>query len=174
MKKRAILGILLCAALGLSLAQQKEQKNLIETSTQALATPYASNQWARIHPDLGARSPEIAFLHIDPTTKATKLMIRSTVAIHVPMHWHSANETHTVLRGSMVFEHEGKRDTLGPGGFNYIPKKMPHQAWLPANSLVFITVDGAWDVNWVQGPPTMKDLGKGAMPPAAKSGEKMN
>jgi hypothetical protein len=29
-----------------------------------------------------------------------------------------------------------------------------HEAWLPAGSLTFITVDSEWDVNWVEGPPT--------------------
>jgi hypothetical protein len=37
---------------------------------------------------------------------------------------------------------------------------MVHEAWLPAGALVFITVDGAWDVNWVEGPPTAADLAK--------------
>lgn len=73
--------------------------------------------------------------------------------MHVPRHWHSANETHTILRGRMVFECEGKREELGPGSFNYIPSKMVHQAWLPDDGLVLITVDAAWDLNWVDGPP---------------------
>jgi len=32
---------------------------------------------------------------------------------------------------------------------------MIHQAWTKADEdvLLFITVDGAWDVNWVDGPP---------------------
>ena len=76
------------------------------------------------------------------------------------MHWHSANETHTVIRGNWTFEHEGKRHQLGPAGFNYIPAKMHHQAWASDDALVFITVDSAWDVNWVNGPPTKAELGK--------------
>ncbi len=168
MRPHITLAILLCAALGWALAQQKAAQSPIETSDQALATPYGNAQWARILPEMGARSPEIAFLHIDPATKATKLMIRNSVPIHVPVHWHSANETHSVLRGTIVFEHGGQLDRLAPGGFNYIPKKMHHQAWLPANSLVFITVDGPWDLNWIQGPPTAADFGKGAIPPAVK------
>src|SRR5205807_2566025 len=40
----------------------------------------------------------------------------------------------------------------------FMPAKMVHEAWLPADSLTFITVDGAWDVNWVEGPPTTADL----------------
>src|SRR6266576_3990648 len=48
---------------------------------------------------------------------------------------------------------------IGPGGFNFMPAKMVHEAWLPADSLTFITVDAAWDVNW-EGPPTPADLTK--------------
>jgi hypothetical protein len=49
---------------------------------------------------------------------------------------------------------------FGPGSFNYMPAKMVHEAWLPAGSLTFITVDGAWDINWVEGPPTSADLSR--------------
>jgi hypothetical protein len=45
-----------------------------------------------------------------------------------------------------------------PGGFNYMPARMVHEAWTTAGSVVFITVDGPWDVNWVQGPPTSADV----------------
>ena len=53
-----------------------------------------------------------------------------------------------------------KRLEIGSGGFNFMPAKMVHEAWLPADSLTFITVDGPWDVNWVVGPPTTADLTK--------------
>ena len=87
-------------------------------------------------------------------------MIRTPKGIHVRKHWHSANETHTVILGMQAYACEGKRIEQGPGSFNYMPAKMVHEAWLPAGSLVFITVDGAWDVNWVEGPPTAADLTK--------------
>lgn len=117
-------------------------------------------KWDKILPDLGGNSPEICVLHIDPNTKATKLMIRTPKAIHIRKHWHSANETHTMIKGIAKFECDGKRAELGPGSFNYMPAKMVHEAWLPADSLTFITVDAAWDVNWVEGPPTAADLMK--------------
>ncbi len=116
-------------------------------------------QWQKIVPELGVDSPEIAILRVDPQTQATHLLIRNPRKMHVPSHWHSANETHTVLAGTMVFECEGKRDVLVPGSFNFIPAKMVHQAWLPDGGLVFITVDSSWDVNWVTGPPTSSDVG---------------
>jgi mannose-6-phosphate isomerase-like protein (cupin superfamily) len=127
---------------------------------QALFRNYQDFKWSQILPDLGENSPEICILSVDPKTQATKLMIRGPKAIHVRKHWHSANETHTVILGTHVFACEGKRIEQGPGSFNYIPARMVHEAWLPAGSLVFITVDVAWDVNWVEGPPTAADLPK--------------
>ncbi len=120
---------------------------------------YAHAEWQKIVPELGKDSPEIAILRVDPKTQATHLLIRNPRQIHVPLHWHSANETHTILAGTLVFECDGKRDVLGPGSFNYIPARMAHQAWFPDSGLVLITVDGAWDINWVHGPPTAADLG---------------
>ena len=119
---------------------------------------YPDLKWDKILPDLGADSPEICILHVDPKTQATKLVIRTPTAIHIRKHRHTANETHTVILGAQVFGCDGKRVKQGPGSFNYMPAKMVHEAWLPAGSLVFITVDGPWDVNWVEGPPTAADL----------------
>jgi mannose-6-phosphate isomerase-like protein (cupin superfamily) len=134
-------------------------------ASQAMSARYEDLKWQAIVPELGNDSPQISILRVDPKTSATQLLIRTPKKMHVPMHWHSANETHTMIQGTAVFEHEGKREELGPGGFNYIPAKMQHQAWISEGSVVFITVDGAWDVNWVSNPPTKADLGQ--TPPAA-------
>src|SRR5947207_970494 len=109
---------------------------------QAIFSKYEDLKWTKILPDLGDSSPEIAILHVDPKTQATKLMIRTPKAIHVRKHWHSANETHTILRGTATLACDGKRSELGPGSFNYMPAKMIHEAWLPAGSLTLIPVDG--------------------------------
>ena len=127
---------------------------------EPIFSKYEDFKWGKILPDLGESSPEICILHVDAKTQATKLMIRAPKAIHVRKHWHSANETHTIIQGTAAFACDGKRSELGPGSFNYMPAKMIHEAWLPADSLTFITVDGAWDVNWVEGPPTAADLTK--------------
>lgn len=137
-----------------------EQPGTPANPSQAMGMRYEDLKWQSIIPDLGSDSPEISILRVDAKSHATQLLIRIPKAMHVPMHWHTANETHTVIRGNWTFEHEGKREDLGPGGFNYIPAKMHHQAWASNDSLVFITVDSGWDVNWVSGPPTKADLGK--------------
>jgi len=127
---------------------------------RSLSTGYEDLQWQPIVPELGADSPQISILRVDPNTQATQLLIYMPKQMHVPMHWHSANETHTVIKGTMVFEHEGQRHELRAGGFNYLPARMHHQAWSSDDALVFITVDSGWDVNWVNGPPTKADLGQ--------------
>ncbi len=127
---------------------------------QPIFSDFKDLKWDKILPDLGEASPEICVLHVDPKTKATKLMVRTPKGIHIRKHWHSANETHTIIKGTATFECDGQRAELSPGSFNYMPAKMIHEAWLPAGSLTFITVDGAWDVNWVEGAPTAADLTK--------------
>jgi ChrR Cupin-like domain len=119
----------------------------------AINIKFADIKWEKIMPTLGDGSPEIAILHVDQKTQATQLMIRVPKNFHVPRHWHSANETHTVINGTFILQHEGEaaREELGPGSFNYIPHKTIHERWTKAEegALLFITVDGAWDVNWV-------------------------
>ena len=88
------------------------------------------------------------------------MLIQTPKAIHVRKHWHTANELHTMIKGSDVLACDGKRFELTPGRLNFMPAKMVHEAWLPANSLTFITVDGAWDINWVEGPPAAADLSR--------------
>ena len=161
MKKGLSLSILPALAL---LALTKIGAQTTEPTSATNDGPIFKNlsdlKWDKIIPDLGENSPEICFLRVDPKTHATSLLIRTSKAIHVRKHWHTANESHTMISGKAVLACEGKRAELSPGGFNYMPAKMVHEAWLPANSLTFITVDGQWDVNWVDGPPTVADLTK--------------
>lgn len=126
----------------------------------AVSAAYGDLQWQTMVPELGADSPQISILRVDPRTQATQLLIRMPKQMHVPMHWHSANETHTVIKGTFVFEHDGQRHELGPGGFNYLPARTHHQAWASDDALVFITVDSGWDVNWVSRSPAKSDLGQ--------------
>jgi quercetin dioxygenase-like cupin family protein len=96
---------------------------------------------------------EISILYTNPTTQATYLVIRGPGNLHVPRHWHSSNESITVLKGTFVVGHDGSSDKteLKAGGFAYMPAKMIHEAWTgDAGATYFITVDGKWDVNFVK------------------------
>jgi mannose-6-phosphate isomerase-like protein (cupin superfamily) len=120
--------------------------------------PLGEVKWQRIPPFPGRPAPkpkdpwpEIAILREAPGTRATQLMIRVPKGFHVPKHWHTANETHTIVSGTFIMACEGQKAELGPGSFNYMPSRMVHEAWtkLDEGALLFITVDGPWDVNFV-------------------------
>lgn len=117
-------------------------------------------KWEKMQPDLGDKASEITILRVDPTTKATHLIIRVPKNFHVPKHWHTSNETHTVISGTFIMECDGKREALGQGSWNYVPSKMPHEAWTKPDegALLYITVDAGWDINWVGGPPKSSDF----------------
>ena len=96
---------------------------------------------------------EISILYTNPTTQATYLVIRGPGNQHVPRHWHSSNETITVLKGTFTVAHDGSPDKtpLAPGGFLYMPAKMIHEAWTgDGDTTYFITVDGKLDANFVE------------------------
>lgn len=141
-----------------SMGQMHE--NMRDTSLHHLNVKFKDMRWEKIVPELGERSSEITILRVDPKTQATQLLIRVPKNFHVPMHWHTANETHTIISGTFIMECDGKRDTLNHGSFNFTPGTMQHQAWTTnkEGALLFITVDKAWDINWVGGPPKPEDF----------------
>ena len=53
---------------------------------------------------------EISILYTNPKTQATYLVIRGPGNLHVPRHWHSSNESITVLKGTFVVAHDGSED----------------------------------------------------------------
>src|SRR6185295_6130219 len=101
----------------------------LSPASQPVFVKYEDAKWQKIVPELGDDGPEIAILRVDPKSGATQLLIRMNAAMHVLMHFHSANETHTMIKGQAAFECGGMRGVLGVGGFNYLPAKHPHQAW---------------------------------------------
>jgi mannose-6-phosphate isomerase-like protein (cupin superfamily) len=162
MLMKALISLMVCVLVAIAVSglgqQAKEPAHGGKEMAEAIFKNYKDLKWDKILPDLGDKSPEICFLHIDPKTKATKLLIRTPAAIHVRKHWHSANETHTMVLGKATFGCDGKKVEQDVGSFNYLPAKMVHEAWLTKGSLTFITVDGAWDLNWVEGATTKADL----------------
>ncbi len=139
----------------LSAQASRQHGTSADPSRQPMNVKFQDVKWDRIVPEMGEGSPRISILRVDPRTQATQLMIWTPRNFHVPRHWHSANETHTIVNGTFILECDGRREELGPGSFNYIPARMIHQAWTKPDedALLFITVDSAWDIHWVDGPP---------------------
>lgn len=157
---RLLTGMLVCVASAVVLGQTGPLAVTSQPAEHAMNVRFTDLQWEKIVPELGDRSSEIAILRVDQKTQATQLMIRVPKDFHVPRHWHTANETHTVVQGTFIIECEGKRETLGQGSWNYVPRKMVHEAWTTPEegAGLFITVDSAWDLNWADGPPKPSDF----------------
>ena|SRR5438874_9489001 len=115
MKTRFALSILLALAL-LALTNLRAQTTepMAAMSDGPIFKNVSDLKWDKIIPDLGENSPEICFLRVDPKTHATSLLIRTSKAIHVRKHWHTANESHTMISGKAVLACEGKRQ-VEPG-----------------------------------------------------------
>jgi len=125
----------------------------------AMGFKYEDLKWDKIFPELGDKSAEITMLHVDPVSHETLLMIRVPKNFHIPKHWHTANETLVILSGTFILECDGKRESLGPKSSIFLPAKMVHEAWSADEDVVlFVPIDGAWDLNWVDGPPKPSDL----------------
>src|SRR4029077_9322737 len=126
-----------------------------DASDHAVYQKFQDLKWEKTNPELGTCSPEVAILHVDQKTHATKLLIRNPKNFHVPRHWHTGNETITMIKGTFILEHDGgNRVELGVGSFGYMPAKMVHQAWTKPHeeALFLVTTDVAFDINWVDGP----------------------
>jgi quercetin dioxygenase-like cupin family protein len=124
-------------------------------------------KWEPMLSDLGEDSPVYAVLRIDPKTNETTIVIEFPTAIHIPKHTHEKGETHFILRGSHLFENSdsGERHDVKENGYFYLPGHIVHEAWVPAGSKAVIILEDGWKVDWLDGAPTGKDLGKG-MPEA--------
>jgi mannose-6-phosphate isomerase-like protein (cupin superfamily) len=156
MKIRVVI-VLAVLSLGAWLIRAAEESRGSSPATPVFAK-LGDARWEKILPDLGPASPEICILRVDPATQATQLLVRSTRGIHIRKHWHTANEVHMLIKGTATLACGDNKAELTPGGYNYMPAKMQHEAWLSADSLTFITVDSAWDIHWVEGAPTASDL----------------
>src|SRR5205814_9006076 len=113
MKTRFDLSVLLALAL-LALTNLRAQTTepASATSDGPIFKNVSDLKWDKIIPDLGKNSPDICFLRIDPRTHATSLLIRTSKAIHVRNHWHTANESHHMITCNTTLAGEGKRIDL--------------------------------------------------------------
>lgn len=156
------LGIVVLAALSASFLPEKSQTQQTPpmtstatskpaapgSETEAISTNISQFAWTPMVPQMGKDSPVISIVHENPKTHSRQFFIRMPPNFHVPAHFHSANETHTVLEGTFIIEANGKRVALTAGGFNHTPSGVVHEAWTPPDqgALIFVTVDGPYDL----------------------------
>jgi quercetin dioxygenase-like cupin family protein len=160
------------AGLGLGLQPPKKQPEFKPAKVPqpqpsaelVICTPSKDAKFKRDKPELGDKSPESAVLREDPRTHASELLVKLPPGFKLGKHWHTANQTHTIIRGTWVMSAEGASPDgtaapieLGPGSFNYTPAMVVHEGWVKGSEpvLMFVTFDRARDTKMLDtdGPP---------------------
>ena len=120
-----------------------------QTQASSIEVDFDHIQWVA----LTKTDPKVytATLKIDDSTGATQMLWKFPANAVGPCHWHTANESNVVVKGSITMRHMGAAGaTLGIGGFSYVPKKMNHQLTTgPTETVVFSSLDGRFDLNIV-------------------------
>jgi quercetin dioxygenase-like cupin family protein len=126
---------------------------VVAQSTHILV-PADKVQWGPGPPFLPAGA-QIAVLQGNPSEKgAVTLRLRLPANYDIPAHWHSMDETVTVLSGAFHVGMGDKLDrqasqTLEPGGFVSLPATMRHFAWTAKPTVVQVNLQGPFDIFYV-------------------------
>jgi hypothetical protein len=119
-----------------------------------VTVPADQVHWAPAPPAL-PKGADIAVLEGDPGQKGTvTLRLKFPANYVIPPHWHTMTERVTVMSGAL---HVGMGDTLNrqasqtlePGGYTSLPGRMHHFAWVAAPTVVQITLEGPFDIYYV-------------------------
>jgi quercetin dioxygenase-like cupin family protein len=111
-------------------------------------------QWGPAPPALPAGA-QIAVLEGNPSEKGTvTLRLQFPANYSIPPHWHSMAERVTVLSGALNVGMGDKLDRQGsqalePGGFVSLPANMHHFAWTATPTVVQISLEGPFDIFYV-------------------------
>jgi quercetin dioxygenase-like cupin family protein len=72
----------------------------------------------------------------------------------VPPHWHSVDESLTVLQGTILVGHgdqmdPGSMQELGVGGFAHMPKGMRHYVVAKGETVIQVNGNGPFDITYI-------------------------
>jgi quercetin dioxygenase-like cupin family protein len=133
------------AAATASDAQASLRRPYPDSLPNAMLVRLDSIEWTPRDPVPG--KSQFAIIHVDQKTGATQLYFRVPPRFSLERHWHSANETNVVIRGTFLLQHDGgERVTMRVGDFNFMPGRMIHRAWTAdEETILFVSLDGRFD-----------------------------
>jgi hypothetical protein len=124
------------------------------SGNQGFITP-RDIQWSAAPPSMPAGA-KIAVLQGDPG-KAGPFVMRLMVpaGYKIPPHWHTQDESLTVISGSFHFGkgdkvEASKSHTLTPGSFHFLSGKDHHYLVADSRAVIQINGSGPFDVTYVQ------------------------
>lgn len=111
-------------------------------------------KWGPAPPSL-PKGAKAAVLSGDPG-KSGPFVVRlsAPAGYRIAPHWHSQNESLTVISGALYLGMGDTMDTrhdhvLKAGGFHYLPGKQHHYAYTHSPTVVQINGEGPFDINYI-------------------------
>src|SRR5437868_6279483 len=140
----AVIMMALATAFGLTCvsAQTADDKAIVATAATAKFGP-APNA-----PDCFTISVERG----DPSKGASVILAKFAPHCVAPFHWHTPSETVMIVSGALQVQMKDDKATIARAGdFVYMPPKHVHRATCTGGApcTVFLTSDGAIDIQWV-------------------------
>jgi len=117
----------------------------------------------------------------DPSKGASVILAKFTAGCVVPWHWHTATEHLMMVSGRANGEmKDGPTAALRPGDYLLLPGKSVHQFTCTVACMLFLSIDGAFDIHYVDAsgkeiPPdeALKSKAKAPMKKGMKKDMKM-
>jgi quercetin dioxygenase-like cupin family protein len=122
-------------------------------------------KWGDAPPSV-PKGAKIAVLHGDPGKEGPFTMrLQIPAGYKIAPHWHSKDENLTVLSGAMYLGMGEKMDMKGahalkPGGYHYLPAKTNHYAFSKGTTIVQVSGEGPFDINYVNPADNPEKAGK--------------
>jgi hypothetical protein len=119
-----------------------------------VVVPADKVQWGPAPPVFPAGA-QMAVLEGNPGEKGSiTLRLKFPANYNIAAHWHSMTERVTVMSGAFHIGMGDKLDRykselLKPGGFVSLPAKMNHFAWTSETTVVQISLEGPFDIFYV-------------------------
>jgi len=86
----------------------------------------------------------------DPTKEAALILMKATAGCRIPWHWHTAGENLMFVSGKAKLEmKDAAPATVGAGDFATLPGKHQHQFTCLAACTFFNSIDGPFDIHYV-------------------------
>lgn len=140
--KMALLALVLAAPLA-PIAPQESPKQDPPAAPKEIVVKAANVKWTDHQ---GVPGAKVAVASGDPAKGPAVVLIKFPKGTNVPAHWHTANETVTVVSGSGTFGSgctvdEAKGTELSSGSYIVIPGKLPHWVVVKEELVISVSMD---------------------------------
>lgn len=125
-----------------------------DTTNEAVFVNPNDIKWGPAPPTL-PKGAKLAVLHGDPGKAGPFVMrLQAPAGYKIPPHWHSQAENLTIISGTFYLGSGDKQDAstahaVKSGGYHYLPAKAHHYAFTKGPTVVQVSGEGPFDINYI-------------------------